>query len=197
LKNGAAKSAVESVGGYPVAAKVLSADIPHKTESGGVVLDIADAAGLAKAVAEIRERVAAHRPRADVAGILVQRMQKGVAEALVGYRLDPEAGPIVVLGAGGTLTEIYDDASVRLAPVDIAQASEMIAEVKGLVRVGGYRNLPQGDAEALAHAVAAMSRLALIEGPAVQEAEINPLIVKEKGQGVAAVDGLIILAETS
>ena len=195
LKKGAAESAAKSVGGYPVAAKVLSADIPHKTELGGVVLDIADAAGLAKAAAEIQDRVAAHRPRADIAGILVQRMQKGVAEALVGYRLDPEAGPIVVLGAGGTLTEIYDDASVRLAPVDIAQASEMIAEVKGLARVGGYRNLPAGDAEALAEAVAAMSRLALIARPAVQEAEINPLIVKEKGQGVAAVDGLIILVE--
>jgi acyl-CoA synthetase (NDP forming) len=185
----------ESAVGYPVAAKVLSADIPHKTEIGGVILNIADDAALAEAAATIRARVAAARPRVKVAGILVQRMQKGIAEALVGYRLDAEVGPIMVLGTGGTLAEIYDNVAVRLAPVDVAGAREMIAEVKGLARVGGYRNMPVGDAEALAEAVVAMSRLALVAGPAVREAEINPLIVKEKGDGVVAVDGLIILAE--
>jgi acyl-CoA synthetase (NDP forming) len=191
LKAGETASTV----GYPAAAKVLSADILHKTEIGGVVLGIADDAELAEAVAGIRARVAAAMPKAKVAGVLVQRMERGMAEALVGYRLDPEVGPIVVLGAGGTLTELYDDATVRLAPVTRETAMEMIAEVRGLAPVLGYRGMPKGDAKALAAAVVALSRLALIDGAAVAEAEINPLIVKREGQGVTAVDGLIVLAE--
>ena len=193
LKAGETASTV----GYPAAAKVLSADIPHKTEVGGVVLGIADDLGLAEAVAGIRARVAAAMPKAKVAGVLVQRMEQGMAEALVGYRLDPEVGPVVVLGAGGTLTELYDDATVRLAPVTRETAMEMIAEVRGLAPVLGYRGMPKGDANALAAAVVALSRLALIDGAAVAEAEINPLIVKGEGRGVTAVDGLIVLADAS
>jgi len=177
---------------FPAVAKVLSADLPHKTEAGGVVLDIADSAALAAAIARIRERVRALEPKAEIAGVLVQTMEKGVAEALVGYCVDPEAGPLVLLGAGGTLTELYDDIAVRLAPVDRVTARAMLGEVKGLAPIRGYRNLPTGDAEALAAAVEAMSAFAHIKG--VAEAEINPLIVKPEGAGVAAADGLIILA---
>jgi len=178
---------------FPAAAKVLSADIAHKTEAGGVVLGIADAAALRAAVAQIRERVGAAHPKAKIAGVLVQKMEKGVAEALVGYCVDPEAGPLVILGAGGTLAELYDDVAVRLAPVDRETALAMISEVKGLAPVRGYRNLPKGDAQALAAAVEAMASLAYIKG--VAEAEINPLIVREQGHGVVAVDGLIALAD--
>ena len=176
---------------YPVAAKVLSADIPHKTETGGVVLNIADDAALKDAVAEILERAA--QAQAEVAGVIVQKMETGGTEALIGYRLDAEAGPVVVLGAGGILTELYDDAAVRVAPVDGRGARAMIAEVRGLAPVLGYRGLPEGDAEALAAAIEAISWLA--KAQAVIEAEINPLIVKPKGQGVVALDGLIVLGE--
>ena len=189
VREGGAVTGVE----FPAVAKVLSADVPHKTEAGGVVLDIPDSAALRRAIAQIRERVRAAQPKAKIAGVLVQKMEKGVAEALVGYCVDPEAGPLVILGAGGTLTELYDDAAVRPAPVDRDTALAMIGEVKGLAPVLGYRNLPKGDAAALAAAVEAMASLAYIKG--VAEAEINPLIVKEQGQGVAAVDGLIILAD--
>ncbi len=180
---------------YPVAAKVLSADIPHKTESGGVVLDIADDAALMDAAAEILGRAAQAHPEADVAGVLVQRMEIGLAEALIGYRRDAEAGPVVVLGAGGILTELYDDAAVRVAPVDRETALGMIAEVRGLAPVRGYRGLPEGDLEALAAAIQAVSWLAKAQGRAVLEAEINPLVVKAEGQGAVAVDGLIVLGE--
>jgi len=178
---------------YPVAAKVLSRDIAHKTEAGGVVLNIPDAAALRDAAAAIlRDSRKAH-PDADIAGVLVQEMQTGLAEALVGYRLDPVAGPVVVLGAGGVLTEIYKDSAVRVAPVDTETARAMIAEVKGLATITGYRGHEEGDADALAAAVVAVSSLALADGPAVVEAEINPLMVRPIGEGVCAVDGLVLL----
>ena len=110
--------------------------------------------------------------------LLVQRMEAGLAEAIVGYRDDPVVGPIVLVGAGGTLAELYGDVAIEAAPVDEALAAKMIERVKGLAIVRGYRNLPRGDVAALAHAVAAFSRLALITGRPVREAEVNPLIVK-------------------
>ena len=88
-------------------------------------------------------------------------MVSGLAEVLVGYRRDPETGPIVVLGIGGVLAEIYGDATVRPAPVDATTAREMIHEVRGLAPIRGYRNMPKGDLDALAEAVAAVSRLAV------------------------------------
>ncbi len=117
---------------YPVAAKALSADIAHKTEAGGVVLNIGDEAALMDAAAAILKVTGKAHPKADIKGVLVQQMQKGLAEVLVGYRLDAVAGPVVVLGVGGVLTEIYKDSAVRVAPVDLDQAREMIAEVRGL-----------------------------------------------------------------
>jgi len=180
---------------YPVAAKVLSADIAHKTEAGGVVLNITDDAALKRAAAKILQNASAANPDADIAGVLVQEMQTGLAEVLLGYRRDAVAGPVVVLGVGGVLTEIYQDAAVRVAPVDIETAREMIAEVRGLAPIRGYRGQANGDLEALAAAVVAVSSLALAEDLRVLEAEINPLIVKAEGLGVVAVDGLVLLEE--
>jgi hypothetical protein len=121
-------------------------------------------------------------------------MEKGLAEVILGYRRDPQVGPVVVLGVGGVLAEIYRDFAVRLAPVSAAEATGMIEEVKGLAVIRGYRGMPRGDTAALARAVAAFSQLAHLE-PRVAEAEINPLIVKAEGQGVVAVDGLLVLAD--
>ncbi|HXZ51734.1 MAG TPA: acetate--CoA ligase family protein [Burkholderiales bacterium] len=167
---------------YPVAAKILSTDIAHKTEAGGVVLDIFDAN-------DFREKT---KPLANLGGtILVQRMERGLVEAIAGYRDDPLVGPLVMVGAGGMLAELYRDTVVRLAPVSVAEAEEMVAEVKGLALVRGYRGLPRGDVRALAETVAALSRLALARGRPVAEAEINPVIVKR--DGAVAVDGLVVL----
>jgi acyl-CoA synthetase (NDP forming) len=179
---------------FPVAAKILSADIPHKTEAGGVELGITDAVQLQQAGQRILERVRRAKPQARIEGILVQEMKRGRAEVILGYQRDPQVGPIVVLGVGGTLAEIYRDLCVRLAPVSVEEAHEMIAQVKGLASIRGFRGLPRGDLTALAHAIAAFSSIALIEAPKVAEAEINPLIVGAEGEGVAAVDGLIVLA---
>ncbi len=176
---------------FPVAVKVLSADIPHKTDAGGVVLGVADAAGLAEAVARIRREVPARLHGARAERILVQSMARGIGEVLVGYRHDAQVGPIVMLAAGGVLTEIYRDRSLRLAPVDLETAREMIAEVKALRALAGFRGREAGDLEALAHAVVGLSQLALVGHPAVAEAEVNPLLVREAGQGVVAVDALV------
>ena len=117
-------------------------------------------------------------------------MEKEVAELILGYKRDPQVGPVVVLGIGGVLAEIYRDFAVRLAPVSFEEAKAMIEEVKGLAVIRGYRGMPKGDLEALARAVSALSQMAYVEG--VVEAEINPLIVKREGEGVVAVDGLIV-----
>jgi acetate---CoA ligase (ADP-forming) len=162
---------------YPVAAKILG---EHKTDSGGVALNIQDEAEL---------RAAARRLNAPE--LRIQRMARGLAEAIVGYRDDPVVGPLVLVGAGGTLAELYRDFVLRMAPVSEAEALEMIEGVRGLAPIRGYRNLPRGDVKALARVVSAFSNLSLVKQ--VAEAEINPLIVK--AEGVVAVDALLALKE--
>jgi len=178
---------------YPVAVKVLSPDIAHKADVGGIRLGVGNADDVRSAVADIRAAVSDTAPQARINGFLVQAMETGLQEVLVGFRRDPEVGPVAVVGAGGVLAEVYGDVAVRLAPVDAATARDMIEEVKGLAPLRGYRGAPRGDLDALARAIAALSTLALAE-PAVTEAEINPLLVRGEGEGVVAVDGLIRLA---
>lgn len=161
---------------YPVAVKVT--DVEHKTEAGGVVLGVSD-----------RNAFQREAERLNRKQLLVQRMEIGLAEAIVGYRDDPVVGPIVLVGAGGVLSEIYGDVAIRTAPVSEREAVEMIAEVKGLAVIRGYRNLPKGDVKALAGVVSAFSRIHCLNN--VAEAEINPLIVKSSG--VVAVDALMVL----
>jgi hypothetical protein len=181
---------------FPAVLKILSPDLPHKTEVGGVALRLADQASLRAAGRAMLARVAAARPTARIAGLLAQPMEPGLAEALIGYRLDPQVGPIVTLAAGGILAEIYRDSAVRLAPTDLETARDMIDEVKGLAPVRGYRGLPPGDLAALAEAIVALSRLAQLGGRPVAEAEINPILIKAPGAGVIAVDGLVRFAGT-
>jgi succinyl-CoA synthetase beta subunit len=175
---------------YPVAAKLLAA-VAHKSDIGGVALGIADGAGLVAAIAKMRAAVGAHGHQMD--RVLVQPMIAGVGEALIGYRVDRDVGPLVMVAAGGVFTEIYRDRSLRLAPVDLDTARDMIAGVRGLKVLAGYRGKPAGDLDALARALVSISRLAL-DGT-VAEAEINPLIVRPAGQGVMAVDALAKLNE--
>ncbi len=179
---------------FPVAAKVLSADLPHKTEAGAVALNIPDSTALKEQARIIWDAAHTHAPDAQLDGILVQPMVSGLAEVLVGYRRDPETGPMVVLGIGGVLAELYGDAAVRPAPIDTATAREMINEVRGLAPIRGYRNMPRGDLNALAETVATISRLACIQRPCILEAEINPLYVAKAGAGVLAVDALVRLS---
>ena len=185
-------AAVTEIGG-PVALKILSADIAHKTEAGGVALGLPDGQTAAVAAREIEKRVKAHSPDAKLDGFLVQKMERGLAEVILGFRRDPLVGPTITVGLGGVLAEIYKDAATRLAPVDEAEARQMIEEVKGLATIRGYRNLPRGDVGALAKAIAAFSTLAHKAFADVSEAEINPLLVKRDGEGVVPSTGWCVL----
>jgi acyl-CoA synthetase (NDP forming) len=176
---------------FPVAIKIDSPDIEHKTEVGGVELGLRNAEEAAAAGKRILERVRAARPQARIDGLVASSMQTGLGEAILGYRVDAQAGPLVLVGAGGTLAELYRDFALRLAPVSVEEAREMVAEVRGFAPLRGYRNAPRGDLEALAQAVAAFSRLAA--RPEIAEAEINPLLVK--AEGVVGVDALLVLRD--
>ncbi len=167
---------------YPVAVKALSAQIAHKSDVGGVVLNVKDGDALLAAIGTIKRNT-------NVDRVLVQPMTAGLGEVLIGYRVDADAGPTVLLAAGGILAEIHRDRSLRLAPIGLDDAREMIAEVKALKALAGYRGKPPGDLDALANALVALSQLAVREGPAVAEAEVNPLMVLKKG--VVAVDALV------
>ncbi|MBY8863612.1 acetate--CoA ligase family protein [Nocardia sp. CA2R105] len=174
----------------PAVVKLIDSSVQHKSELGGVVLDVMDGPALAEAAARIRDAVAERRPGLTVDRVLVQQMVSGVAEALIGFRRDPDVGPVVMVAAGGVLTELYRDRSVRPAPVDPAEARAMVREVVAFRAIDGYRNLPRGDLDALARAVSAVSRLGLRE-PVVAEAELNPVLVRADGDGVVAVDAVV------
>ena len=178
----------------PVAVKILSADIAHKTDVGMVSLNV-PISSVRREAARMLEDARTRFPAARIDGVLVQRMEQGIVEVIVGYRNDPEVGPVVLLGVGGTTAELRRSFCVRIAPVSINQAQAMIDEVRELAVLRGYRNLPRADCAALANSIRALSLLALLDARSVSEAEINPLIVKEEGQGVVAVDGLVVFAE--
>ena len=179
--------------GYPVAVKALSADLPHKTDAGGVRLGVQDAEACRAAVQTIVADVAQRRPDVTLDRVLVQAMAQGVGEVLVGFRRDPEAGPLILIAPGGVLAEIRGERALRLAPVDLEEARAMIAECPSLQALAGYRGLPAGDLAALAGVIAAVSGLA--EADDVVEAEINPLIVRREGEGVVAVDALMRVSD--
>ena len=177
---------------YPVVLKVCSRDLPHKTEVGGVRVGIQSDDELRRQAGDMLAGVAARRPDAKLDGVLVQAMEGRLIELILGFRRDPLVGPVVVLGAGGITAELDKDVSVRMAPVDRAAAREMIAEVRATQLIRGFRGLPLGDVEALAACIADFSRLALLRDVCVEEAEVNPLFVRESG--VVAVDALLRLA---
>ena len=175
--------------GFPMVVKVVSQDILHKTEVGGVVIGVENRKELEAAIKKIRRNIKKFAPMANIEGFLLQKMECGLAEVLIGYRVDEIVGPTIVVGAGGVMSEIYSDASVRIAPVSKKTARKMISEVKGLALIRGYRSSPKGDLDAIANAIVQLSQLAHL-GDKIADAEINPLIVKRKS--VVAVDGLII-----
>lgn len=174
--------------GFPVAAKLLSRSIPHKSDVAGVILDIKSGGELTAAIGRLLTIAAIQAPAAELDGILIQTMQYGVAEVLIGYRRSREVGPVVMLGLGGQFAELATQRAVRCAPISLECARSMIDELPAMRVLRGFRNRPAGDIEALARALHQLSLLALVDKPCILEAEINPLIVRT--QGVVAVDAL-------
>ena len=176
---------------FPVVLKAHGPSLAHKTEVGAVALDLSDRTGLAAAMAEMSTRLAELEQRGPVE-FVVEPMVSAVAEVLLGFIRDPQVGPLVVLAPGGVLAELYPQRALRLAPIDLDVAHEMILELAFIREVlAGYRGRPPGDVNGLAHALVAFSRLA--EDPSVVEAEVNPLMVST--EAVHVVDVLVRVAD--
>ena len=176
----------------PLAVKIVSRDIAHKTEAGGVKLGIKTSAELAVAASEVIASARAYKRDALIDGVLVSEMAQGV-EALIGVVNDEAFGPTVVLGLGGVLSEVLKDVTFRIAPFDIETARDMIAELRGTRLFDGYRGKPATDKAALAQTLVDVSRMAAALGPRLKEMDINPLFVRAAGQGVVAADALVVL----
>ena len=178
--------------GFPVVLKVLSADIAHKTEAGGVRLRLGNAQEVRKAFDEVMASARAYAPTAQIDGALLQKMEAGQAELILGATRDPVFGMTLTVGLGGVLTELYKDVSHRVLPVDAAMAHDMLGELKAFPLLTGYRGRPLGDVEAACRAIAGFSRAVLALQEQADEVEVNPLLVKEQGQGVRALDALVL-----
>ena len=178
--------------GFPVAVKLLSPDISHKSEVGGVRLGLASAAAAAAAHREIAAAARARAPEAEVRGTLVSRMLDGGVEMIAGVHSDPTFGPVVMIGLGGIFTELLGDVGLRRAPVDSGEARRMIAELAGAAVLDGARGREPADIEALCEALAALSRFACAHRGRFSSVDINPLMVMPRGNGVYALDVLIV-----
>src|SRR5437899_4046146 len=191
----AAVAAAEELG-FPVALKVDSPDILHKTEAGVVRLNLGDAAQVRTAYAEILASAKAYAPQAQITGVSVQEMVGEGVEVIIGVNCDPQLGPVLLFGSGGVMVEVYNDVALRRCPITRSEAEAMIAEVKGARLLQGFRGRPAADLEALEDTLVRVSYLAMhLEGH-LAELDINPLMVLPSGQGVKAVDALVVFRGT-
>jgi len=177
---------------FPVAVKVVSPDIAHKTEAGGVRLNVQTLDELKAAAREVLAAARTAYPAARIEGVVIQEMAQGV-EVIVGAVNDAQFGPVVVFGLGGIFSELIQDVTRRLAPFDRDAARGMIAELRGSALFSGFRGSEALDVEALADALSRVSLLAADHAARIGEIDINPLIVRPVGQGVVAADALIVL----
>lgn len=171
-----------------VVLKIASPDIAHKTEVGGVVLDLRGEAAVRAAFDTMLARVRAAAPEARIEGIVVAPMRKGGVELFVGTMNDPQWGPAIAVGLGGIWVEALKDTSLRLLPISEQDALDMLAELRGAKLLDGFRGAPGADREALARAIVAIAEAALALGPDLVSLEINPLLAQ--GARVEALDGL-------
>ncbi len=175
---------------FPVAVKLESPDVPHKTEAGAIRLNIQNLADLKQAARDVISSARGHKHDARVEGVLVQEMTSGI-EVIIGAVNDPTFGPTVAFGLGGIFTELLHDVTHRFAPFDAEAAREMIGEIKGAALLNGYRGRAALDVAALADALARVSLLIADHSDRIAEIDVNPLFVREKG--VVAADALIVL----
>lgn len=178
--------------GFPVVLKVLSPDIAHKSEVGGVRLNLRDAQAVRDAYRDVLESARRSAPQAEIQGVLVESMSSGVAELLLGLSIDPVFGAALTVGLGGVLTEVYGDVSHRLLPVDRGMAEQMLRELKVFVLLDGFRGRPKADLAAACSAIEAFSAAAHELAAGGMQAEINPLLLKPAGEGAVMLDALIM-----
>jgi len=184
-------AAVAGFIGYPVALKAQAAALSHKTEAGGVVLNIADEATLLGAWETMMQRVARAAPGMTLDGALVERMSRRGIELMIGAKRDPQWGTVLVLGLGGIWVEALGDVQVLPGTADKTQVLEALHRLRSAKLFKGVRGAPPADVDAAADAVVALGRL-MAAVPALTEIDVNPLMVQGKGQGVTALDALIV-----
>jgi acetyl coenzyme A synthetase (ADP forming)-like protein len=181
-----AVEAAESIG-YPVAMKIASPDILHKTDIGGVRLSMRGPDEVRDSFDLLNYRALRFMPEAEIWGVLVQEMVEGCSEVLVGMSRDPQFGPLLAFGLGGIYVEALRDVTFRIAPVARWEAKEMLSEIRGYTLLRGMRGESPADLEAIVDCILRLSQL-VTDFPEIVELDINPLIVCEKGKGAAAVD---------
>lgn len=180
--------------GFPVVLKICSPDIPHKTEVGGVVLNVRDEAEARRGAETLLRRAAAAAPGAAIEGILVCPMVSGGVETIVGVSNDPVFGPVVLFGLGGVLVEVLKDVTFRLAPFGVDEARRMIGEIRGYKVLEGVRGAPPADVEALAELLSRLSVFAAANAARIASIDLNPVLVMPAGQGVRPLDALVELS---
>ena len=181
--------------GYPVALKVVARDAIHKTDIGGVALNLQDAEAVREGFSRIAENVRAQEPPVSLEGVLVHAMAAPGTEVIVGMKRDVQFGPVLIVGLGGIFAEVLKDVAMRVAPVNREDALEMLRELKAYPLLAGARGGAPADLEALALIVERVSWLAL-DCPQIAELDLNPVIVHQAGQGAVAVDVLLVLNQT-
>ena len=189
----AAGAAAEAVG-FPVALKIQSPDILHKTEAQGVILGLGSRKDVERAAQDLLDNTRSRKPGARIDGLQVQEMVSGV-EAIVGARSDPLYGPMLMVGAGGILVELVEDVELRLLPVTPAEVAQMVGRLRLARLLDGYRGAPAADRAALEAAALALARFYLDHRARIRDIEINPLIVRGAGRGAVAVDVRVLWQE--
>jgi succinyl-CoA synthetase beta subunit len=184
-----AVNAAESLG-YPVVLKVESPDLPHKTEAGVVRLNLRDASAVRDAWQAIMAKANAVTPPPHIGGVLVQKMMPKGVEMVVGARIDPLFGPLIVVGLGGILVELLQDTALAPAPVTQDEALGLLAQLKGARLLDGFRGMPSTDRIRLADVICRVAAFAADHRDAISELDVNPLICT--GDRITAVDALIV-----
>ncbi len=177
---------------YPVVAKIESPDILHKSDVGGVKLNLQNLEDLKEAFDEVMENAKRHCPEARINGVLVNRMLPKGMEFIIGVNNDPQFGPMVLCGLGGVFVEVFKDVSLYPAPLNKAEAMEMIRSLKGYKLLTGYRGQKEGDVEALARMIVQVADYAAQNKDTLAELDINPVFVYPRGEGVVMADALVV-----
>jgi acyl-CoA synthetase (NDP forming) len=196
LATNPAEAAAATRLGEQLVLKIVSPEITHKTEVGGVMLNI-PAANAESAYQELVARVSARVPQAHIEGVLISPMVRGGVEMILGVQNDAVFGPVVMLGLGGIFVEVLRDVTFRIAPFGLEEAHRMIGELRGQAMLKGARGQPPCDLDALAEALSKLSIFAAAQREHFTSIDVNPLLVRPKGQGAAALDALIVTAETT
>jgi acyl-CoA synthetase (NDP forming) len=191
----AAVAAAERIG-YPVVMKILSPDILHKSEIGGVLLGVDDADAVREGFPTLLERARQRAPGARIEGVLVAKQVTGAVEMALGITRDPVFGPVAMVGLGGIFIEILKDVAFRRCPFDASEAERLIRSLKGAPLLQGARGRPKADVAALAQALSRLSAFAAAAGTRLVSVDVNPMLVLPEGQGCYAADAVIELADT-